>query len=153
MKKRLLQSFTLTAFIVLLVVSGWTVYHHVLGTGVFRPILVCPQRLLKLGEIDGGQPRTCVFTITNKGYRSLIIRDVRTGCAGCVNILDYPKTPIKKNQSATITVDLLTENINGPTRKSFLVKTNDPVTPIYAMVIDAIVKNDAFHANAPKTEK
>jgi hypothetical protein len=80
--------------------------------------------------------------ITNVGVRPLKILEVRSGCAGCIDILSFPHQPIPRNQSAKIRFALVTQSLRGKTRKSLLVKTNDPVTPVYVIVVDAVVKNE-----------
>jgi hypothetical protein len=142
MKDQITKSLFWCVFFLFLILFGWTCHYHLLGAGILRPVIMCSEQVIDLGEISSGKPFEYEVMITNAGVRSLKISEVRSGCAGCIDILSFPHQPIPPNQPAKIHFALVTKSLRGKTRKSFLVKTNDPVTPVYVIVVDAVVKNE-----------
>lgn len=126
-------------FVAFLVSVGWAVRYHFFGVGYFRPVLVTEKQILDLREVSADSLADVEFSVMNGGWRSLSIENVRTGCAGCVEIIAYPKEPIHRNGTATIRVALNTKSLTGNVRKSFIIISNDPVHSVYPMLIDADV--------------
>jgi hypothetical protein len=121
---------------------GWAVRYHFFGVGYFRPVLVTEKQILDLGDVLQDSLTETEFSVENGGWRSLKIKDVRTGCAGCVEILSYPKEPIRRNATAPIRVALNTKSLKGKVRKSIIILSNDPVHSVYPMLIDAVVERE-----------
>ena len=121
--------------------AGWTGYYHFFGKGYFRPVLVTEKQVLDLGVVPVGSLTEVEFFVTNGGVRPLRIENVRTGCAGCVDIISFPTESIRRNVSASVRVALNAESLHGRVRKSFLIMSNDPVRGIYPMQIAAVVES------------
>ena len=118
-----------------------TGYHHLFGTGYFRPMLVTEKKIFDLGSVSADSVTEIEFFVTNGGVRPLRIENVRSGCTGCVDILSFPKGPIRRGASVPVRVALNTESLIGHTRKSFLILSNDPLRSVYPMQIDAHISS------------
>ena len=127
------------AFAAFAVAMVWGGYYHLFGAGFFRPILVTEKRILYVGEVLPDSLTEIEFAVTNGGLRPLRIESVRSGCAGCVEIISYPNEPLGWNKSAPIRVVLDADSLKGKVRKSFLIISNDPVRRVSPMLIDAVV--------------
>jgi len=127
------------AFVALVVALCWTGYHHFFGVGYFRPVLVAATRILDLGDVLPDAVVEGEFSVTNGGWRALQIMSVRTGCASCVKIVSYPKEPIRRGETVPIRLAFDSKSFTGKVRRSILILSNDPVRPIYSILIDAVV--------------
>jgi hypothetical protein len=135
------RCFVWFAFTALIVSAAWSGYHHFFGAGFFRPVIEVKERIINLGTVPAGEAIPCEFTITNGGYRSLVINRVHPGCAGCIEVISYPVTPIKRHQSAVIRAALQTESLKGPTKKAVIVDSNDPLSSAFSLQIEANVSH------------
>ena len=131
------------AFVVFAIAAGRTGHYHFFGEGCFRPVLVTERRILDLGDVLPNALSETEFSITNGGWRSLQIKNVRAGCAGCVKILSFPKEPIRRNETTQVRIALDTKSLTGKVRKSIIITSNDPARPVYPMLIDAVVERIA----------
>jgi hypothetical protein len=118
----------------------WTGYYHFFGAGYFRPILITEKKIIDLGNVSADRPAETEFVVSNGGFRSLRIERVRSGCSGCVEIISYPKEPLKRNESAVIRVALQTESVSGFVRKSIMIVSNDPRRHSCPILIDAAIE-------------
>ena len=82
------------------------------------------------------------FFVTNRGVRPLRIDKVQSGCAGCVEIISYPKEPIRRGGSVPVRIALNTKSLKGNVRKSLVIVSNDPVHPVYSILVDAVVNRE-----------
>jgi hypothetical protein len=126
-------------FVAFLFSMGWVVRYHFFGIGYFRPVIVTESRILYLGTVPTDTLAVVEFSVTNAGWRSLQIESIRSGCAGCVEIIAFPKEPVRRNETVSVRVALNTKSLKGSVRKSFVIISNDPVRSVYPMLIDAVV--------------
>ena len=136
-RRRLIFWLAFTAFAVVVGKAG---HYHLFGKGYFRPELVTEKQILNLGVVPPDALTEHEFFITNAGVRAIRIEKVRSGCAGCVKIISYPTEPIRRGQSVPIRIALNTESLRGNIRKSLVIVSNDPVRPVYPLLVDAIVE-------------
>ena len=141
-RSRILFWFAFSAFAVAAIGAG---YYHYFGTGYFRPVLATERRMLELGVVPSDSLTEVEFFVTNAGVRPLRIVSVRTGCAGCVEIISYPTEPIRRGASVPVRVALDTKSLKGNVRKSFLIMSNDPIQQVYPMQINAVVESVNHH--------
>ena len=134
--RRILFWFAFSAFALAVLCTG---YHHIFGTGYFRPMLVTEKKIFDLGAVSADTLTEVEFFVTNVGVRHLRIENIRSGCTGCVEILSFPREPIRRGESVPVRVALNTESLTGHIRKSFLIISNDPLRRVYPMQIDAVV--------------
>jgi hypothetical protein len=76
------------------------------------------------------------FFVTNGGVRPLRIDKVRSGC---VEIISYSTEPIRRNKSMPVRIALNTKSLRGNVRKSLVIVSNDPLRPVYSILVDAVV--------------
>jgi hypothetical protein len=120
---------------------GWMSYHHLFSRGYLRPALVLRDEILDLGTISAGRPVEAEFSITNEGFRPLRIESIRSDCTGCVDVISFPQTPISRKETVKVRIALKTESLSpGLMRKSLMITSNDPLRPLYPMMIDAVVE-------------
>ena len=129
------------AFVAFVVSIGWSVRYHFFGVGCFRPVFVTEKKILYLGDVPPDSLSEVEFSVTNGGWRSLRIESIRSGCAGCVEVVDFPKVPIRRNETVSVRVALNTESLKDNVKKSFIIISNDPVRPVYPMLINAVVQH------------
>lgn len=138
MQKQLLPLGRWFSLAVLVFVACWTGYYHCFGSGFFRPIVYVEPKIVQLGTVSCDTE--CEFIITNKGYRPLSVFKVYPGCSGCLEAVDYPKEPLRRNQSGIIRIKLLTESLQGTIRKSIVIRTNDPSNQAVGLLVDAVIE-------------
>ena len=136
-RRRTLFLFAFSAFAVAAIGTG---YHHLFGKGYCRPVLVTEEKILDLGTVPADSLAEIEFFVSNGGVRPLRIESVRSGCAGCVEVLSVPRGLIRRNQRVAVRVALNTESLAGKTRKSVLIISNDPINGVFPMRIDADVE-------------
>ncbi len=102
------------------------------------PVAIFNEQAHDFGDIKEGDKVECTFSITNKGKRDLIIRNVKTSC-GCTAV-----TPEKKVISASETVPLRvvfnSKGKRGRQNKAITVITNDPKNPTTILRISTNVQ-------------
>jgi hypothetical protein len=135
--RRIVFWFVFTFFVA---VVGKVGYYHLPGTGCFRPVLVTETQVIDLGVVPPDSLTECEFFVTNGGMGSLKIENVRSGCAGCIEIISFPTEPIRSGESVSIRIALDVRTLKGKTRKSLIIISNDPVRPVYPILIDAVVE-------------
>ena len=74
------------------------------------------------GSITQGDKVETVFTFTNKGEVDLLITDAKGSC-GCT-VPEYPKTPIKPGEKATMRVSFNSAGKKGLTKKTITIHAN-----------------------------
>lgn len=74
------------------------------------------------GSAKSGSVLTTTFTISNVGKDDLLIENILIGCE-CISV-EYPKTPIKPDESAEIKLTFRTEGYNGKNVRSFTIVSN-----------------------------
>ena len=130
------------AFVVFVIAAGWTGHHHFFGVGYFRPAIATEMRILDLGEVLPDTVVETEFFVTNGGWRSLQIMNIRTGCASCVRILSFPKEPIRGGEAAPIRFAFDSTLLRSRTRQTIIILSNDPVQPIYSIMVDAVIQRE-----------
>ena len=127
-------------FVVFAVSTCWAGRYHFFGVGYFRPVIVTEQRIIDLGEMLPDAVVEAEISVTNGGWRSLQIAKVRTGCSSCIKILSYPKEPIRRGEAALIRISFDSKSLTGKVRRPVVVMSNDPVRPVYSILVDAVVQ-------------
>lgn len=74
------------------------------------------------GTIDEGDKVETVFTFTNEGEADLIITGAKGSC-GCT-VPDYPKTPVKPGEKATMKVSFSSTGKKGMQNKTVTINAN-----------------------------
>ena len=74
------------------------------------------------GTIDEGDKVETVFTFTNNGEADLLITKA-TGSCGCT-VPEYPKTPVKPGEKATMKVSFSSTGKKGRQKKTVTIKAN-----------------------------
>ncbi len=74
------------------------------------------------GNITQGDKVQHVFTFTNNGDTDLIITDAKSSC-GCT-VPEYPKTPVKPGEKASLTVSFNSSGKKGITKKTIRIHAN-----------------------------
>ena len=74
------------------------------------------------GNITQGDKVETVFTFTNNGEVDLLIADAKGSC-GCT-VPDYPKTPVKPGEKATMKVSFNSSGKKGQTNKTVTIHAN-----------------------------
>ncbi|MBL7110985.1 MAG: DUF1573 domain-containing protein [Bacteroidales bacterium] len=78
------------------------------------------------GELDFGSEGICEFKYTNTGKEPLVLTNVKSSC-GCT-IPEWPKEPLRKDESASIKVRYDTHRV-GTFTKSITVYSNASNSP------------------------
>ncbi|MDR1385129.1 MAG: DUF1573 domain-containing protein [Planctomycetaceae bacterium] len=110
------------------------------GPGFWRPTLSCENSIYDYGDIEKTDHlvlNSVNFMIQNTGNRSLSVIKVTPGCGGCVEVLNFPHHPIPPHSESLITVRLLPSNLSGSVDKSILVKSDDPLRPVFLLHLKA----------------
>lgn len=74
------------------------------------------------GTIDEGDKVETIFTFTNDGNEDLIITNAKGSC-GCT-VPDYPKTPVKPGEKATMKVSFSSTGKKGMQNKTVTINAN-----------------------------
>lgn len=69
----------------------------------------------------------------------MFIEKVISGCSSCVEVIDFDSREILPGESARVTVALLTNYIEGQTRKAVLIKYGNWKPAILTLNLEAIV--------------
>jgi len=128
------------AFSAFTIAACWTGHHHFFGVGYFRPVLATETRIFDIGEVLPDAVVEVELTITNGGWRSLQVAGVRTGCASCIRIVSFPTEPLRRNGTGQIRITFDSKSLSGKVRRSILILSNDPVHPVYSIMVDAVVR-------------
>ena len=83
------------------------------------------------------KPLSRVFSIRNFGQDDLVIENVSTSC-GCT-VTDHPAKVVKPGGSTPLKVTLTTPQNAGRLSKSVMVRSNDPVRPVFEIKLQATV--------------
>jgi hypothetical protein len=89
------------------------------------------------GTVKQGGNGECEFKFTNTGTEPLIISDAKGSC-GCT-VPEWPKTPIKPGESASIKVKYDTKRV-GPINKTVTVTSNAGTEPTKTLRIKGTVE-------------
>jgi len=89
------------------------------------------------GTVKQGGNGECEFKFTNTGSEPLIISDAKGSC-GCT-VPEWPKTPIKPGESASIKVKYDTKRV-GPINKTVTVTSNASTEPTKTLRIKGTVE-------------
>jgi Protein of unknown function (DUF1573). len=115
-------------------------YYHFFGPGLWHATISCDAPSQDLGIVmPGDTPDPSLFIVKNSGNASLLITEVRAGCGGCVEVIDFPCAEIAPCGQGTISARLLPINLSGPVNKSIIVRSNDPVHPVMLLHIKGVV--------------
>lgn len=74
------------------------------------------------GNIMQGDKVETIFTFTNNGEADLVIESAKGSC-GCT-VPDYPKTPVKPGEKATMKVSFNSAGKKGHNKKSVTIQAN-----------------------------
>jgi hypothetical protein len=102
------------------------------------PDLRVDNYMCDFGTVDEEEGLVHAFTCTNSGNEDLIISKVDSSC-GCAVILPSQNI-IASGAQATITVAVDTKRRPGPLAEIVLIQTNDKVTPIVQLNLQATVR-------------
>jgi hypothetical protein len=91
------------------------------NTGLYQAELTFQKEVHDYGEITQGGNGDCVFKFTNTGTAPLIISDAKGSCQ--CTIPEWPKTPIKPGETASITVHYNTTRV-GDINKTVTLTAN-----------------------------
>ena len=97
-----------------------------------------------MGRIAQGSKVDRTFTFTNTGGGALVITDVRGSC-GCTVGKDWPKTPVKPGEKASISVTFDSEGRSGRQDKTVTIVANT-VPPSHVLTLSGDVIGPATTA-------
>ena len=104
------------------------------------PKILSPAPEWNAGEARIGTKLQHTFTIKNEGDQPLKINEVKPGC-GCTTA-NLVKSELLPGESTTIEAALDLAMRRGLQNKTIHVKTNDPATPDYVLMIKVFSKDD-----------
>lgn len=104
------------------------------------PKILSPEPEWNAGEARIGTKLQHAFTIKNEGDQPLKINEVKPGC-GCTTA-NLAKSELLPGESTTIEAALDLAMRRGMQNKTIHVKTNDPATPDYVLMIKVFSKDD-----------
>jgi hypothetical protein len=114
------------AFSAFLGVLGYVTYSRFLGPCFWPPRIECDDPVRDFGTISDTAALPCEFVLRNTGARPLVVRDVKSGCGGCVTVLGFPESPIPPGATGLVRVALVPTSLEGKVRKSVAVFSSDP---------------------------
>ncbi|HYG52418.1 MAG TPA: DUF1573 domain-containing protein [Flavobacteriales bacterium] len=94
---------------------------HAKGQGTLMAEMTFQEEVHDYGTIKQGSNGDCEFRFTNTGSAALIISDARGSCQ--CTVPEWPKTPIKPGETATIKVHYNTSRV-GPINKTVTLTAN-----------------------------
>jgi hypothetical protein len=135
------------SFLIFCVVLLSVGYFHLVTNANFGAVVSLDSTVIDYGTIEVGTPSTREIQITNKGWTSLQIIKIKSGCAGCITIHSYPKNSIKYGKTGKIIFSLETELLRGDIMRSFAITTNDKKNPVTIVQVKANVKSPQTEQN------
>lgn len=102
------------------------------------------------GDIMQGDKVETIFTFTNNGEADLIIESAKGSC-GCT-VPEYPKTPVKPGDKATMTVSFNSVGKKGHHKKSVSIQANTEAG-VERLTIKANINLDPNKKVEPKAPK
>jgi hypothetical protein len=84
--------------------------------------LICDEPFYYFGVVMQGDHPEHLFTVNNVSNKPMTLQKVIPGCGSCVEILDYPHEPIPPQSVASIKAALLTDYLEGLSKKNILIK-------------------------------
>jgi hypothetical protein len=102
-----------------------------------KPKLVFDKDIIDLGEVQDGNTPVVEFRFSNKGREPLVIDEAVGGCK--CDILKVTKSTLLPGDSAYVVAQARSEYGVGPVVDKILVKSNDPVNPLYLLQIRRFV--------------
>jgi hypothetical protein len=97
--------------------------------------IFCDRTTIELVGVSDHDSIDVEFVIQNVGRQPLLISDVRVGCAKCIEVGPFDKSPIPKGHSSVLQARLLPASIASKQTKVITVLSNDPFNPRYALKI------------------
>lgn len=130
-------------------------FAHTQTVGLSQAELTFQKEVHDYGEIKQGSNGDCEFKFTNTGTAPLIISDAKGSCQ--CTVPEWPKTPIKPGESATIKVHYNTTRV-GDINKTVTLTANieggSKVVRIKGKVIAAEPAGAPLNSNiGPKADK
>jgi hypothetical protein len=123
---------------------------------IWKPRVFCDQALYDFGKIFVQSNKSTSnnypsheFIVWNKGSRDLLIYNVVAGCGSCVEVEGFTKTAIAPNNSGSVKLKLLTDELSGKVAKEVLVKTNDPKNQNLILTLEAEITNEQTEQKQP----
>ena len=89
---------------------------------------------INLGTVTVGQTPSGIFTLTNSGSSTLIVRNVKSSCDCGIPRLDHPNLPPGDSEPLTVT---LHPNTPGTHLDQIVIQTNDPHHPALVVTVFA----------------
>lgn len=108
-------------------------YNQLFVLGFWRPQITCAEPVQDIGHISCDNVIRCRFLIRNAGNSELVVHDVKPSCGACLEIVDFPRSPIPPGAGGAINADLLASQLRGEVNKTLLVASNDPARPSFLL--------------------
>jgi len=110
--------------------------------GYWHPVIAGDPMIFDVGLVETDAPVPCEFCIKNVGNRPLLIEEIAPECGsgGFIQLASLSAATLQPGEIGTIVVSFHPARLQGNVQKQITVKTNDPVTPMFLLSVQACVE-------------
>ncbi len=117
--------------------SSYAIEGDEVRRGGNAPKIFCQEQIFQFGQREASNPVRHTFTLQNRGDTDLIIHAIRPSC-GCTST-EISHTIIPPQGSAALSTRLDLSGRIGSIRKSIVLESNDPESPVFTLSLEGLV--------------